>query len=117
MEVIETNRIKSNNNGWKIVPFVFLTAGLFPDYVAPVVLVFSVIYTMCKKGFQKKSFNSFSIGYTILFYICWMIVGMLYANSVVSSLASIGLWILMFSGMWMCGEWINWELGVNRFTL
>ncbi len=107
MEVIETNRIKSDNKGWKIVPFVFLTAALSPEYVAPVVLVLSVIYTMCKKGFNKKSFNSFSIGYAILFFIAWMVVGMLYANSIISSLASVGLWLMMFSGMWMCGEWIN----------
>ncbi len=108
------HKTELNENHWKIVPLVFTLAVLAPEYVAPFLLVFGVIMTMRKKGFGKKSFNSFSVGYALMLFMCWMVVGVFYANSFISALASVGLWILMFSGFWFCGEWLDSEEKVEK---
>ncbi len=106
MNLAETKN-KSTTNGWMVVLIAFTLAALSPEYVAPFFTVVGAIYTMRNKQIGKKSLDAFSIGYMLIAFICWMVVGVFYANSIISALASVGLWLLMLSGMWMCTEWID----------
>lgn len=86
-----------------------LLAGLMPEYVAPVLtVIFSlkVISEVIKSG-KKPSFGKVLIA--IAAFMGWMLIGCLWSSGAVTSLASMGLWLLMFSGAFAFSQSIGSE--------
>ncbi len=94
-------------------PLSFLLAGLMPEYIAP---FFTAVgfFAVLKRRISEKSKPRFgSLGISIIVYIAWMVVGTIYSSSIISSFASIGLWILMFSGYYFFTETVDSESRVD----
>lgn len=88
-------------------PAAFLLAGLMPEYVAPFFTVAGFAYTLKRRIAENSKPRLGDVGICIIAYIAWMVVGMFYSSSIISSLASIGLWLLMFSGYYFFTETVD----------
>lgn len=108
---------KIKNDNWYLIVVVFTCAALSPEYIAPFFTALGAIFTIKNTNLKKLSFNSFSIGYTFFIFYGWIIIGAIYANSIVSALASIGLWLLMFLGFWICNTWVDSKDKLDRVVL
>lgn len=91
------------------VPLAFMLAALLPDYFAPIITFIGFVCTLKKKPVAENQPRFGSLGISIIAYIVWMIIGMFYSSSLISSLASIGLWILMFTNYIFCSKAANNE--------
>ncbi len=98
---------KSDTINWLMAFFVFTFSALLPEYLAPVFLAVATIFTIRKKHALKKSFGSFYIGYIVLAYMCWMLIGMFYSKSIVSGFGNTFLWVMMVGGIWVFSQWID----------
>ncbi len=98
---------KIKNDNWLVVFAIFSCAALCPEYIAPVLTALGAFFTIKNTKIKKLQFNDFSVGYAYLLFFGWLIIGSFYAESIISPLATLGLWALMFSGFWMCTVWID----------
>lgn len=97
-----------------LAPVTFLFAGLMPEYVAPFFTVIGFILVL-KNRIQNKIKPKFGdLGISIIIYMAWMLVTSLNTSSVISSLASIGLWSLMFAGYYFFTEIIKTQEDVDK---
>lgn len=92
----------------------FLFAGLMPEYVAPFFTVVGFILVLKNRIKNKINPNFGDLGISILVYMAWMVVSCLWTSSVISSLASIGLWSLMFAGYYFFTETVRTQEDVDR---
>ncbi len=90
-------------------PVAFLFAGLMPEYVAPFFTVAGFAAILKKRIAEKKKTRFGDLGICIIAYMAWMVVGTFYSSSIISSLASIGIWVLMFSGYYFFTETVDSE--------
>lgn len=88
-------------------PLLFLLAALLPEYVAPVLGVVIFALVLKKRISENKKPNFGKLGVAVLVYVAWMVICSAYSSSLLSSLASIGLWILMFTGYYVMTEMID----------
>ncbi len=95
-------------------PVAFLFAGLAPEYVAPFFTVAGFAAILKKRIEEKKKPSFGDLGICIIAYMAWMVVGTLYSSSIISSLASIGIWLLMFSGYYFFTETVDSEEKVDN---
>lgn len=95
-------------------PAAFLLAGLMPEYVAPFFTAVGFFAVLRQRIIQKKKPCFGEIGISIIIYIAWMVVTSFYSSSAISSLASIGLWILMFSGFYFFTETIDNDERIHK---
>ena len=78
-------------------PLAFMLAVLLPDYFAPII-TFVGFVSVLRKKFAPANHPVFgNVGVCIIAYVAWMVIGAFYSSSIVSSLASIGLWVLVFT--------------------
>ncbi len=94
---------------FKMLFITFTFSALSPEYIAPLFLAGTLLYTLATKKAQKLSLSSFTVGYAFLLFIAWMVVGAFYANSIISALVSLLLWLFMLSGMWLCTTLVDSE--------
>ena len=95
-------------------PATFLFAGLMPEYVAPFFTVIGFILVI-KNRIKTKTKPQFGdVGISILVYMAWMVVASLWTSSIISSLASIGLWSLMFAGYYFFTETVKTREDVEK---
>ncbi len=99
---------------WKLILITFTFSALSPEYIAPVLLAGSLIYTLVKTKVQKLSLSQFTTGYAFLIFIGWMVIGAFYAKSITSPLVSLALWLFMLSGLWLCTVWIDTEEKIEK---
>lgn len=78
-------------------PLAFLLAALLPDYIAPAITVIGFVSVLRKKSLTNTKPYFGALGISIIVYIAWMIIGIFYSSSLISSLASIALWIFAFA--------------------
>lgn len=78
-------------------PLAFMLVALIPDYFAPILTLVGFVSVLRKKFASSNQPRFGTLGICIIIYIAWMVVGAFYSSSAVSSLASIGLWVLMFT--------------------
>lgn len=98
-------------------PLAFLLAGLMPEYVAPFFTV-AGFAAVVKNRIKTKSKPRFGdVGISILIYIAWMVISSFWSSSAISSLASIGLWLLMFSGYYFFTETVDTEDKIDKIML
>ncbi len=97
-----------------LAPATFLFAGLMPEYVAPFFTVIGFILVLKNRIKNKIKPKFGDLGISILVYMAWMVVSSLWTSSVISSLASIGLWSLMFAGYYFFTETIETQEDVDR---
>lgn len=97
-----------------LAPATFLFAGLMPEYVAPFFTGIGFILVLRNKIKNKIKPKFGDLGISILVYMAWMLVSCLWTSSVISSLASIGLWSLMFAGYYFFTETIETQEDVDR---
>ena len=95
------------NKLYLFAPAAFLLAGLMPEYVAPFFTVAGFAAVLKKRAAEKKKPRFGDMGICIIAYMAWMVVGTFYSSSIISSLASIGLWLLMFSGYYFFTETVD----------
>ncbi len=95
------------NKLYMFAPAAFLLAGLMPEYVAPFFTVAGFAAVLKKRAAEKKKPRFGDMGICIIAYMAWMIAGTFYSSSIISSLASIGLWFLMFSGYYFFTETVD----------
>lgn len=98
---------KQTDKLWRFAPAAFLLAGLMPEYVAPFFTAVGFFAVLKKRISEKKKPRFGDLGIAILIFMAWMVVTSFYSSSALTSLASIGLWILMFSGFWFFTETID----------
>ena len=91
-----------------------MAAALLPEYVAPVLTVVCFILVLKNKIASGSDFRLGSIGTSVAVFFLWMIVGVFYSSSLISSLASIGLWLLMFTGYFFFTEVLNSEEKIQK---
>lgn len=97
-----------------IAPVTFLLAGLMPEYVAPFFTGIGFILVLKNRIKTKVKPNFGDLGISILVYMAWMVVASLWTSSVISSLASIGLWSLMFAGYYFITETVKTQEDLDR---
>lgn len=97
-----------------LAPATFLFAGLMPEYVAPFFTGIGFILVLRNRIKNKIKPKFGDLGISILIYMVWMLVSCLWTSSVISSLASIGLWSLMFAGYYFFTETIETQEDVDR---
>lgn len=97
-----------------LAPATFLFAGLMPEYVAPFFTGIGFILVLRNRIKNKIKPKFGDLGISILVYMAWMLVSCLWTSSVISSLASIGLWSLMFAGYYFFTETIETQEDVDR---
>ncbi len=95
-------------------PLTFLLAGLMPEYVAPFLTAIS-FFAVLKRRIAEKSTPRFGdLGVCIIAYMVYMVIGMFYSSSIISSLASLGIWLLMLSGYYFFTETLNTEERIDN---
>lgn len=95
-------------------PLTFFASALLPEYVAPVLAVVCFFLVLKAKIAQKKKPHIGSIGTSILIFIGWMVVCTSYSSYFISSLISIGLWILMLTGFYLTSETLDSEAKIQK---
>ncbi len=94
-------------------PLTFLLAGLMPEYVAPFFTAVGFFAIVKKRINEKQKPHFGDLGIAVLIYIAWMVAGMFYSSSIISALASLGIWLLMFSGYYFFTETLDSEERIN----
>ena len=97
-----------------LAPATFFLAGLMPEYIAPFFTVIGFILVLKNRVKNKLKPRFGDLGISILVYMAWMVVSSLWSSSVISSLAGIGLWSLMFAGYYFFTETIETQEDVDR---
>ncbi len=113
---MQTTLIPEKNKLHLFAPIAFLFAGLSPEYVAPFFTVAGFAAILKKRISEKKKPCFGDLGICIIAYMAWMVVGTVYSSSIISSLASIGIWVLMFSGYYFFTETVDSEEKVDRIV-
>lgn len=85
-------------------PLAFMLVALLPDYFAPIITLIGFVAVLRKNDFQQNQPRFGALGISIIVYIGWMIIGMFYSSSLLSSLASVGLWILVFTNYYFLSK-------------
>lgn len=99
---------------WRYAPAAFLLAGLMPEYVAPFFTAIGFFAVLKQRISEKKKPCFGEIGISIIVFIGWMVITSVYSSSAITSLASIGLWLLMFSGFYFFTETIDTEEKIHN---
>lgn len=95
-------------------PALFLLSALLPEYAAPV-FAFVIFILVLKDRISARKKPCFGVlGTAVLIYMALMVVCSFYSSSAISSLASIGLWCLMFTGFYVFTETVNSEDDIER---
>ncbi len=97
-----------------LAPVTFLFAGLTPEYVAPFFTVIGFILVLKNRIKSKTKPRFGDVGVSILVYMAWMLVSSIWSSSFISSLASLGLWSLMFAGYYFVTETVCTEDDIER---
>lgn len=95
-------------------PALFLLAALLPEYVAPVFAFVIFILVLKKRISERKKPHFGTLGISVLVYMALMVICSFYSSSAVSSLASIGLWCLMFTGYYVFTETVHSGEDIER---
>lgn len=112
---MKTNTLNEKKDRSELyAPLLFLLAALLPEYVAPVLGVVIFALVLKKRISEHKKPNFGKVGVAVLVYMAWMVVCSVYSSSILSSLASIGLWILMFTGYYVMSEMIDSHEKIER---
>ena len=87
--------LKTGDKPFFAFALTFFSAVLLPEYFAPVMTLFCLIFSVNKK---TKKENIGYIGLSIFLLIALNVICIVFTSSVVSSLASILLWLFMMNG-------------------
>lgn len=98
-------------------PMLFLLCALLPEYIAPVFAFVIFILVLKKRISESKKPVFGTLGISVLVYMAVMVVCSVYSSSFVSSLASIGLWCLMFTGYYVFTETVHTAESIERIFL
>ncbi len=96
-----------------LAPAAFLFAGLSPEYIGPFFTAIGFFLVLRNRIKSKKKPHFGDLGISILVYMAWMLVSTIWTTSIISSLASLGLWSLMFSGYYFFTETIEDEKDID----
>ncbi len=103
-----------SDNLWYFAPAAFLLAGLMPEYVAPFFTAAGFFAVLKRRIAEKSKPHLGDLGIAIIIYIAWMVVGMFYSSSFISSLASLGIWLLMLSGYYFFTETVDTKEKIDK---
>ena len=102
------------NKLWYTAPLTFSAAALLPEYAAPVMMVVCFILVLKNRIANGLKPHFGSIGTALLAFMAWMVVCSVYSSYVITSLASIGLWILMFTAFYFTSEVLDTEDKIQK---
>lgn len=72
-------------------------AALLPEYIAPVFMIVCFVLVLKNTIRTKAELKIGSTGIGIAVFFAWMLVGAFYSSGIVTSLATLGLWLVMFT--------------------
>lgn len=84
-----------------------------PEYVAPFFTAVGFFAVLKRRIAERKKPRFGELGIAILVFMAWMVITSFYSSSAITSLASIGLWLLMFSGYYFFIETVDTKEKVN----
>ena len=105
---------KTVKNLWHTAPLTFFAAALLPEYVAPVLMVVCFILVLKNKINSKTPARPGSNAVSLALFYCWMIVAAFWSSGIVTSLASLGLWLLMFTAYFYFTEVLDSEDKIEK---
>lgn len=105
---------KTVKNLWHTAPLTFFAAALLPEYIAPVLMVVCFALVLKNKIQKKTPLRLGSGGASLAIFYFWMIVGAFYSSGIVTSLASLGLWLLMFTAFFYFSEVLDSEEKIDK---
>ncbi len=97
------------NKLWILAPLSFICAGLLPEYIGPVVPFVFFIIVMKNRGSFDNKFRLGSVGTSLLVFIGWMLIGVIYSGYKGSGLGSVALWAYMLASYYFVANVINDE--------
>ncbi len=109
-----TEKTDTMNKLWKTAPLTIGLAALLPEYVAPVLTLVCFILVLKNRIANGMKPRFGAIGAAIIVFMTWMVVCSFYSSYIVSSLASIGLWLLMFMGFYFTSEVVDTKEKLER---
>lgn len=79
--------------------FSFLCAiPLLPEYCAPVLAIVSLLFAVADARRRQKSVQIGDVGKILLLYVAYLAVTALFSSHILNSLATVGMWVVMFCG-------------------
>ncbi len=81
---------------WIMTVILVAVIPLCPEYAAPVLASCSLITAHLDARARGSGFRVGNLGKLILIYIVYIAIGVLYSTNILSTLATLGMWIVMF---------------------
>lgn len=80
---------------WLIALWCVALIPVFPEYIAPILAAVSFVETILDARSRGTSLGIGKTGKWLFFYVVYMLFGIVYATSRLSTLATTGMWIVM----------------------
>lgn len=81
---------------WVIAVILVAVMPFFPEYVAPILAACAAVAAYRDARARRCGFKIGLLGKLIIIYIVYMSLGVLYSPNILSTLATTGMWIVMF---------------------
>lgn len=81
---------------WFTAALLVAVIPFFPEYLAPILAACSLIAAHYDAKSRKRDFQVGLLGKMIIIYIAYMLLGVLYSKHALSTLATVGMWAVMF---------------------
>lgn len=108
------NQLKAEKDGIsRFAALTFLLSVLLPEYIAPFMTLVLFIKTLKKTVKDKKTPDFGDIGTVILSFMLLMVIMTVKSSSIITSLSTIGIWLLMFFGYYSFTEAVRSEESVE----
>ena len=79
--------------------FSFLCAiPLLPEYCAPVLAIASLLFAVADARRRGRTVQIGDVGKILLLYVAYLAVTALFSSHILNSLATVGMWVVMFCG-------------------
>lgn len=98
LEQPHTTRKARLKQPWFLSLFLLFLIPLLPEYCAPVLAIASLVCAHFDARSRGQTFEIGKLGGIILLYVLSMCISLLYADNRLSTLATIGMWLVMFCG-------------------
>lgn len=105
---------KTVKNLWHTAPLTFLGAALLPEYVAPVLMVVCFALVLKNKINEKSKLEARSGAVSLAVFFVWMVICSFWSSGIITSLASLGLWLLMFTAFFYFSEVLDSEEKIEK---
>ena len=111
---MKKENVKTSYKLWQTAPLTFAAAALLPEYIAPVLMAVCFVLVLKNRIANGIKPHFGAIGTAILAFMGWIAICSVYSSYAVTSLASIGLWVLMFTAFYFTSEVLDTEEKIQK---